>query len=337
MSRGAPPPLRFLVLVVGGWVAIRTAVWVGWPDEAVHDAGIKPPTLQASADRSQSVPGIIIAASPDIVDPSPVSGAPPARVERRARRLELPGAVALQAPPIVPAAPDLPAARMLQVQTDPAAPPSRYAPSARRWSGSAWLLVRRDGAVPALAPGGILGGSQAGGRLLYRLNGDTTRPLALAARLSAPLRGRGAEAALGLDWRPIAGLPVHLLAERRQGLDGGGRSVFAAAVYGGASVNLPSGVRLDAYAQAGAVGTRSRDLFADGAVRVGLPLGPVEIGGSAWGAAQPGATRLDAGPQASLPLRVGESNLRLAADWRFRLAGDAMPGSGPVLTLGADF
>ena len=82
---------------------------------------------------------------------------------------------------------------------------------------------------------------------------------------------------------------------------------------------------------------RARDLFADGAARGGVPLGPVEIGGGVWGAAQPGAARLDAGPQMSLPLPAAGANLRLSADWRFRLAGDAAPGSGPALTLGADF
>ncbi len=206
----------------------------------------------------------------------------------------------------------------------------------RRWSGSAWLLVRRDGAAPTLAPGGILGGSQAGGRLLYRLNDDAARPFALAARVSAPLRGRGAEAALGLDWRPVERLPIHLLAERRQGLDGD-RSAFAAFVHGGTSVALPAGARIDAYAQAGAVGLRSRDLFADGAVRVGMPFGPFEVGGGAWGAAQPGTARLDAGPQVSLPVNAGVARLRVSADWRFRLAGDARPASGPALTIGTDF
>jgi hypothetical protein len=33
---------------------------------------------------------------------------------------------------------------------------------------------------------------------------------------------------------------------------------------------------------------------------------------------------------------AGES-LRLSAEYRFRIAGDARPGSGPVLTLGSDF
>jgi hypothetical protein len=85
------------------------------------------------------------------------------------------------------------------------------------------------------------------------------------------------------------------------------------------------------------VGRRARDLFADGALRLSRQVGPVELGAGAWGAAQRGARRLDAGPSLSWRLPVPNANLRLQADWRFRIAGDAMPRSGPALTLAADF
>lgn len=203
-----------------------------------------------------------------------------------------------------------------------------------RWSASAWMLLRPDEGGGGLAPGGTLGGSQAGGRLLYR-PGDG---LALSARVYLPLRRtRGAEAAAGVDWQPAAHVPIHLLAERRQDLGGEGRSAFALSAYGGTSATLPHGLRLDVYAQAGVVGTKSRDLFADGAVRVSAPVGPVEVGAGAWGGAQPGAARLDAGPQISWRLPIEGANLRVEADWRFRIAGDAAPSSGPALTLAADF
>ncbi|HKR24119.1 MAG TPA: hypothetical protein VJS15_02580 [Allosphingosinicella sp.] len=207
-------------------------------------------------------------------------------------------------------------------------------PRARRWSASAWLLLRDDGGGGALAPGGTLGGSQAGARLLRPIG----RGLALSGRLYLPLRRHSAaEAAAGLDWRPVARLPLHLLAERRQALGKDGRSAFALTLYGGASSELPRRLRLDAYGQAGVVGTRARDVFVDGSARISAPLGPVEIGGGAWGAAQPGAWRVDAGPSISYRLPVRGAALRLQADWRFRLAGDAAPGSGPALTLAADF
>lgn len=205
---------------------------------------------------------------------------------------------------------------------------------ARRWSASAWLLLRDDGGGPALAPGGTLGGSQAGARLQRPIGGG----LALGARLYLPLRrASAAEAVAGLDWRPSRRLPLHLLAERRQALAGDGRSAFALTLYGGGSRDLPRGFRLDAYGQAGLVGARARDAFADGSVRVSAPLGPVEVGGGAWAAAQPGVRRVDAGPSVSWRLPVRGATIRLSADWRLRVAGDAAPGSGPALTLAADF
>jgi hypothetical protein len=110
--------------------------------------------------------------------------------------------------------------------------------------------------------------------------------------------------------------------------------------YGGVSdVALPGGAKLEAYAQAGAVGARSRDLFADGSVAVGLPLDSksgLSIGGGVWGAVQPGVSRIDAGPRLSLSV-PGRTSVRVIADWRFRLQGKASPASGPSLTLATDF
>lgn len=162
--------------------------------------------------------------------------------------------------------------------------------------------------------------------------------MALSARAYAPLRRiSGAEAALGIDWRPSPLLPLHLLAERRQALGEEGRSAFAVTLYGGVRRTLPRGLRLEAYGQAGVAGARSRDPFVDGSVRISAPVGPLELGAGAWGAAQPGAARLDAGPSVSWRLPGRGANLRLLADWRARIAGDATPGSGPALTLAADF
>lgn len=179
-----------------------------------------------------------------------------------------------------------------------------------------------------------MGGSQAGARISHRLAGG----FSVSGRAYLPLRrAAGAEVAAGLDWQPVAALPVQLRAERRQAIGREGRSAFALSLAGGASQVLPRRLRLDAYGQAGVVGTHARDLFVDGAVRLSAPVGPVEIGAGAWGAAQPGAARVDAGPALSYRLPVRGANVRLEAGWRFRLAGDAAPRSGPALTLGADF
>ena len=147
---------------------------------------------------------------------------------------------------------------------------------------------------------------------------------------------RGAEAALGLDWQAAAGLPLHLLAERRQDLGGAGRSAFAigaerrdepkAAAPPPARRLRPGRPRRPARARS----LRGRRGAARSAASVRF-----ELGAALWGAAQPGASRLDLGPDLSVRLPV--AHLRLSADWRFRIAGDAAPGSGPALTLGADF
>lgn len=339
MSRGASPPLRFLALVLCGWVAIRAAAWIGWPERSAQEVMTASAPVMSPARGTANMSGVPAPAPPPVLLPPIARDQPSADMRYAARNAAThegaavaPGAGARLAGPLTVAPPAL-APGPAAIAAFPLPAPT----AGRRWSASAWLLARRDGAPPALAPAGLLGGSQAGARLLYWVNGSPARPLSIAARVSAPLQGRGAEAALGVDWRPHAGLPVNLLVERRKKLDGGGRSAFAAALYGSASLALPAAGRLDVYAQAGAVGLKERDLFADGAARIGLPLGPAEIGGGVWAAAQPGVARLDAGPQISLPLRSRAANLRLSADWRFRLAGDAAPGSGPALTLATDF
>jgi hypothetical protein len=43
------------------------------------------------------------------------------------------------------------------------------------------------------------------------------------------------------------------------------------------------------------------------------------------------------GPRLSIRLPGAARNLRVTADWRVRVAGDAAPGSGPALTIGGDF
>ena len=97
---------------------------------------------------------------------------------------------------------------------------------------------------------------------------------------------------------------------------------------------LPAGFRPDTYAQAGVV--RSRDFFADGALRASRPVGGgLSLGAGAWGAAQPGVSRLDVGPSALL--RMPTLGAAISADWRFRVAGNAQPGSGPAFTLSTDF
>jgi len=334
---GRAPALSFLGVVLGGWIAVRAATFAFWPGEPerIAVAGRHVP-----APMHDSTPADLLIA-PAAIDAFTIVPSP-APVRRAALLADTdccaPSQTAL---PVADFAIVAGMAAPTERQTFSQLPVTPALPAhgaTDRWSASAWLLLRRDGATPVLVPNGTLGGSQAGARLTYRLSGDGRPLVRLSGRAYMPLRQTaGAEAAIGLDWQPIRRAPLYLLAERRQAVGDEGRSAFSLTLYGGGSVQLPFDVRLDSYAQAGVVGTRSRDLFVDSAVQLRRPLGPVEIGAGAWGAAQPGAARLDIGPHVSMRLPIERANLRVSADWRFRVAGRAVPGSGPALTLGADF
>lgn len=329
MSRS--PPLRFLLLLLAGWTGVRAA-WLapGWwarpgsgaagsPNISKPVARPRPRTVAAPAPRK-----ILVRAIP----------VPPGLAER-------PAATPPFEAPLWPALPwRLPARDPAERRVAPAARDAGTWPrsaAASRWSFAAWSFLRQ-GDAPALAPGGSLGASQAGALARFRINRDPARPLALAVRLSSPVRRpAGAEAAAGIDWQPSRRIPVHVLAERREGLGSEGRSAFGLTFHGGVSDAPFAGLRVEAYAQAGIVGTRSLDLFGDGALRLSVPFGRVRLGAGAWAAAQPGLARLDLGPQASLRLPLAGRNIVAAADWRLRAAGNARPGSGPTLTLATDF
>ena len=197
------------------------------------------------------------------------------------------------------------------------------------------MLVRDDPGGPALAPGGTLGGSQAGARISYRLGGG----LALSGRLYLPLRRpAGAEAAAGLDWRPVASIPVNLLAERRQALGGEGRSAFALTLYGGVALALPRGLRLDVYGQAGVVGIKSARPVRRRRGRA-CPRRSARSRSAlgARGAAQPGAARLDAGPGLSYRLPLRGANVRLAGRLALPRRRRRRAGLRPRAHLAADF
>lgn len=211
-----------------------------------------------------------------------------------------------------------------------------------RWSASAWLIAR-SGAGLGQSPfgnpsGGQLGGSQAGARIAYAV--DRQRRIALFARAAAPLAGSGSEAAIGVEWQPSR-LPVRLVAEQRIGIDPGLGGPAVGVVGGLGPVRLGD-FRLEAYGQAGVI-ARGRGVgYADGAVRVERTIarrGGLTLSGGAglWGAAQPGAERIDAGPLIGAALPVAGRRVRLSVEWRERIGGRAAPGSGPALSIGGDF
>ena len=203
---------------------------------------------------------------------------------------------------------------------------------------TAWALLRGTGrgTIPttSLASGGTLGGSQAGARLTYRFN----QAWAASLRSSSSVGGvRGAEVAAGIRWQPLRSIPIAFTAERREGLGRfGGRSAFALFAEGGIYHRaLFNKFYLDGYIQGGVVGFNNRDLFVDGGATLTRPIWRNISGGiGVWGAAQPGLYRLDAGPRISMQVRRG---IKVHADYRQRLIGNAAPPSGPTITLAADF
>ena len=238
-----------------------------------------------------------------------------------------------------------PVAQIARSEPGPISASARSVPAASdrldRLSLTAWAMLRSQpsGVVvptaPGLAANGMLGGSQAGARILYRLD----RRIALSVRTTAPVGGvvRNAELAAGVRWQPFVRIPVAITAERRQsfGRDAG-RSAFALFAEGGVYDRpIAAKFSLDAFLQGGVVGLRDRSLFADGSATLTRPLWRAFSGGvGVWGGIQPGLYRVDAGPR--LTWRVGRS-LRVHADYRQRLAGSASPGSAPVMTIAGDF
>jgi hypothetical protein len=217
-----------------------------------------------------------------------------------------------------------------------------------RWSADAWLLLRRGGTVPSA--GGLTpatyGASQSGAVVRYRLAPTNRHRPTLYMRGTAALNGsREREAAVGASARPIAGVPVVAAVEVRVNQQPGGSSARPAAfAYTELPpVALPGDARAEIYAQAGYVGGNFASAFADGQLRVDrkvqqLGRGELRAGGGIWGGAQKGASRLDIGPSATVGMPLGDrAGARLGVDWRFRVAGDAAPSSGPAVTLSAGF
>lgn len=201
----------------------------------------------------------------------------------------------------------------------------------RRIEGSFWLLGRAGGrsfSSPSLAD------AQTGVRVIMPVSG----PFFATASAYSPLRARnGRVATLGIGVRrKFAGLIV----ERRIPLDDGSRGEMAVTAYGGVyDQPLPLRLRMNAYAQGGVVGERH---FVDGMLGAERELGRVgpalmSAGGAAWASAQPGAHRIDLGPQLVARLPIHDQTLRLGLEWRQRIAGNATPASGPALSAGIDF
>ena len=368
-------PLIALVLVMVSWVGARAALWDGsivQPPAAsaaetnTNPAAIVPPprlpvvTLPSRPERAATAPLVRpttearsapLAAPTTTPPPHPASSQletePPLspRVAAGHQELWLAGMNLLPADPAIAMTPTVP-----RLPVGSAAART----GAQHWSADGWVLLRSGGnmfnapgaGLPgAVIPAGFYGGSQGGLILRYYLApGSRLNPALYLRGSSGTERPRGEELALGFSLRPIPGLPVRLMTEGRVTRTIAGTIIrpAAALVSELPPARLPLGTRAEAYVQAGYVGGRGATAFVDGQARLEKPLVrassfELRAGGGVWGGAQRGANRVDVGPTATLSFRVGPVGTRLSADYRFRVAGGAAPGSGPVVTLSAGF
>jgi hypothetical protein len=224
----------------------------------------------------------------------------------------------------------------------------------RRWAVTGYTLSRGAGSSDPLAASPVLGGSQTGAAVVYTLDPLARRPVAIVGRVAAAagatgsIDGETAEAALGVRVQPLPGVPVAVDLERRFALGRFARSIFAARLSGGGAGTMKAlgrPVNLSGYGEAGVVGFGADpDLYAGGQARGAMPLfalGRVkrDAGVGAWGAAQRSfgetASRLDLGPSARFD--IAPFPFFAQVDYRARVAGNALPGSGPVLTVAGEF
>ena len=227
-------------------------------------------------------------------------------------------------------------------------PPSQAAPQkVMRWSFDGWVLWRPDaGSVTEVGPNpSVYGSSQAGASMRYRLAPDSGHNPNGYVRVTKALFGaREGDIAAGLAARIVPDIPLSAHAELRLSRVNGSTEIRPAAfaVTELPPQQLPLGIRAEAYGQAGYVGGRLATAFADGQVKLdkeiaAFDLGKIRAGIGAWGGAQRGAERVDVGPSASIEFKLAEANARLSVDYRYRVAGGAVPQSGIAVTLSTGF
>jgi hypothetical protein len=224
---------------------------------------------------------------------------------------------------------------------------SSFESKLKRWSIDSWVFFRPEDSLVALLGQlpATYGSSQAGGIIRYRLAPkDKRKPFAYLRGSAALSRGRQAELAAGLGARPVASIPIVAMAELRASRNPGQTEIRPAGlvVTELPPVDLPLGGRAEVYAQAGYVGGAFATPFVDGQARidrkvVDFDLASIRAGAGVWGGAQKGAARLDVGPTASVNFELADQPIKLALDYRQRVAGDARPQSGFALTVSTGF
>ncbi|MEN9931882.1 MAG: hypothetical protein RIS17_455, partial [Pseudomonadota bacterium] len=187
--------------------------------------------------------------------------------------------------------------------------------------------------LPGFAASPVLGGGQMGAALAILADPFARRPLAIVARANVAadpggVRRETAQAAVGLRQTLLPGVSVS--AERLIALGSAAGNDWTLRLAAGGQRG-----RLQAYGEAGVLGSGTLYGGAQARARL-LRIGPATLGAGAWGSVQTGTPdvwRVDLGPVVAVTVK----SVRLQADWRERVGGNAAPGSGPVLTVSAGF
>ena len=348
MRRRRGEPLAALVLLLAGWAGARAMLWESPFDSAIPIIGGVAAKGGALAIAKASVPGL-----PDMmqvnekVRPVDADGrsvlagqtAVPPRDADLLSISEVAFSPLLSALPATKSSLDRPSAAP---SFAPVSLPLSQASSSRRWHVDSWIAWRAGSGLPSIATGSrppSYGGTQVGAVVRFDLAESRNRPAIYARATYAPDRPPQTDLAAGVGVRPIATVPVRVMAEVRatrfERETEVRPAVFAVTELG--KVGLPVGLTGEGYAQGGWVGGRYATLFADGQARItrAVAVGParLQVGAAVWGGAQKFAERVDVGPTIALEI----ANTRLSFDYRAKVMGNAAPGDGLALTLSTGF
>lgn len=345
-------PVLYAALVLATWSGARFVLWENpFPSLVLTEAAMPSPLVSAKRVIGKSRPDEPLSQN----DPGPHGNTRILNFSVEAWLRQTPVNISVAGPIAVGPIPssnrtNAPLLQSRSPELLPTVIPLRHAaastrPSGKRWHVDSWLLWRDGSSERSLVQPGYLGSSQAGVSLSYDLRPSSSISPKAYARVSKALVANGEfEGALGLSARPVSRLPVALHAEVRS-LHFGGRSEIRPAIFATAGVHdepLPAGILARGYAQAGYVGGKYATGFADGQLVLHRPLAKwrentFSLGGGTWGSVQQGLGRIDVGPTASVDLYGAGVPLRVSADYRFRVAGQAEPGSGPAVTVSSSF
>lgn len=326
----------FLCVLCAAWISTRVAVLsfqsVGQPVPAVASVPQQVPERARSVSASPATAHRVIV--PNCCQAFMRALPLPARFRRRVTSLSDP---ALPLSSFAIAAQQAASAPFSGPSLWPQAPAAADPQNPRRLQVYAYHFWRDGGGSVPLGTGRY-GGGQSGVIATYRIAPD----IALLARAAVAHDGvREREIAAGVRWSPLQSPELTLTAEHRL-RNAGSHSVAVYAAGGKSAVPLPLDFKLDTYGQAGFVSGRSGGVFFDAQARADRAIVAVHdvklrAGGGIWAGGQKGIARLDIGPTISSTVDLGDASIRVDADWRFRVAGDARPASGPAITLSTSF